>query len=118
MGKVWILKGSKVPFILRRVDEGRYRVGEAYVHEITYVEEEHRLDNSENPLTGIRYHSSDDECTESLEDERSLDLDSGSDAMESIVLEDDFEESASLGTGTQPKPFKRHVGHVLLAPLA
>jgi len=80
-----------------------------------YGEEAHWLDNGEDPLTGIRYRNSDDECAEPLEDERSLDLDSGSDApMEGIVLQDDSEESASLGTGTQSKPFKPHVGHILL----
>ena len=44
-----------------------------------YGEEAHWLDNGEDPLTGIRYRNSDDECAEPLEDERSLDLDSGSD---------------------------------------
>lgn len=31
--EVWLLVGGKTPFVLRRADEGRYRlVGEAYIH--------------------------------------------------------------------------------------
>ena len=31
--RVWVLKGANVPFVLRLVGNGRYRVvGEAYVH--------------------------------------------------------------------------------------
>ncbi|KAK4041296.1 heterokaryon incompatibility protein-domain-containing protein [Parachaetomium inaequale] len=37
--EVWILQSAKVPFILRREKDGRYRVvGEAYVHGIMYGE--------------------------------------------------------------------------------
>lgn len=41
--EVWILKGAKVPFLLRRERENRYRIiGEAYVHGIMYGEQDPR----------------------------------------------------------------------------
>ena len=37
--EVWVLKGGNVPFVLRRVKEGVYRlVGDAYVHGIMHGE--------------------------------------------------------------------------------
>ncbi|KAK4185047.1 hypothetical protein QBC35DRAFT_465906 [Podospora australis] len=37
--QIWILSGAPVPFVLRQVNEGRYRViGEAYVHGIMHGE--------------------------------------------------------------------------------
>ena len=37
--EIWLLRGARVPFILRRLSEDRYRiVGEAYVHGLMYGE--------------------------------------------------------------------------------
>ncbi|CAO2649240.1 Nn.00g066250.m01.CDS01 [Neocucurbitaria sp. VM-36] len=37
--EIWLLRGARVPFILRRLSENRYRiVGEAYVHGLMYGE--------------------------------------------------------------------------------
>jgi hypothetical protein len=39
-GEIWILEGTRVPFILRWDKENQYRIiGEAYVHGVMYGEE-------------------------------------------------------------------------------